>query len=390
MSSPVQLINGGFQDAEGNPLDGGYLEFELNQDSSVNGLNICAGVTIKILLDTNGDVATSPSAQNMWGNDVLSPINSYYRVTGFSAKGQICWGPNNQQVVGNGTFDLSTWIPNQVFSWTPPITSIELETDGTPNTVQTLLDLESGTNITLTDNGDGSVTIDSSATGFILKVNGTQKAPTPHSTINLSNGFGITLTDDGSGDIRFDGLNYKAANPGWFLGGQSYAPIADNTGGFFGTNVVYAVELFLDAAYTLSSMAAFCITGSNGAFTAGLYDSTGAKIVDAGANAFSLAGSQRYLHVALTGNQVGPGKVYFAFAAPTGANGSLLCHVPEQWLTQLLNGIDLVNPQSGPTRIGTAANALVGGNALPATLGALTPLDHTSFVPIPAVLFVAA
>jgi hypothetical protein len=388
MANPVQLLNGNFQDAEGNVLANGYLIFELNQDSNVNGINICAGITIKIQLDANGNVVTSPQ-QDIWGNDALSPVNSYYRVTGYTAEGQPAWGPNNQQVIGSGTFDLSVWVPNQIYSWTPSSsTSILLETDGTPNEVQNILDLESGTNITLTDNGDGSVTIDAAAGGFILKVNGTQKAPTPHSTINLQNGSGITLTDDGSGDITFDGPLYKTPGIGWFLGGRSYGPVVDNSGGFWATGTVFAVEMYLDAGFVVNAASSFTVTGSNGAFTAGIYDSTGTKIIDCGANAFSLAASQHYSKVTLSGIQLRPGiRYYFVFAAPSGANGSVLTHVPYQWLTQLLNGIDFVNPQSGPTRIGIAANGLVGGNTLPNTLGALTPINHTNFVAVPAILF---
>ena len=49
---------------------------------------------------------------------------------------------------------------------------ITLKTNGTDNTVQNILDLVEGSNITLTDNGDGSVTIDSSGgTGTTYTVN---------------------------------------------------------------------------------------------------------------------------------------------------------------------------------------------------------------------------
>src|SRR5208337_1016706 len=117
MSSPCTLTGGSFQDSEGNVLALGYLTFRLSQDASVNGgSNICSGVEIRIALDVHGDVV---GGSDIWGNDVLSPINTFYRVTGYTAKGQPAWGPNNQQVVGS-TFDLGSWIPNQVVSWFPP------------------------------------------------------------------------------------------------------------------------------------------------------------------------------------------------------------------------------------------------------------------------------
>lgn len=54
-----------------------------------------------------------------------------------------------------GTFALTSDIPSP----------LSLETNGTPNGSQSLLNLVAGTNITLTDNGTGSVTVDASGGG---------------------------------------------------------------------------------------------------------------------------------------------------------------------------------------------------------------------------------
>jgi hypothetical protein len=114
MSSPVTLSGGAFQDAEGNILADGYLECFLSQDASTpDGSNICAGIAIRIPLDGSGNASGS-----LWGNDILSPPNTYYRVTGYTAEGQPAWGPNNQQVTGS-SFDLGLWVPNQVVAWVP-------------------------------------------------------------------------------------------------------------------------------------------------------------------------------------------------------------------------------------------------------------------------------
>src|ERR1019366_6804161 len=127
----VQLTGGSFQDSEGNLLSLGYLEMQLSQDESVSGSGqICSGITITIQLDVNGAVVVSP-VQSVWGNDVMLPVNSYYRVTGFSAKGQLAWGPNNQQVTGAGPFDVGTWVPNQVVSWTPSLQAPAITVNGT-------------------------------------------------------------------------------------------------------------------------------------------------------------------------------------------------------------------------------------------------------------------
>jgi hypothetical protein len=110
MSSPVQLINGGFQDILGNALVNGYLIFELSTPTSVGTTYICDGVKIKVTLDSDGNVA---GTQYIYGNDSMTPSDSYYRVTAYTAEGQPAWGPNNQTVTGNGTFDIGTWVPNQ-------------------------------------------------------------------------------------------------------------------------------------------------------------------------------------------------------------------------------------------------------------------------------------
>lgn len=111
MASPLILSGGGFQDVLGEPLADGYLIFELSKPTNVNGIYICNGVKIKIMLDSNGNVA---GTQSLWGNDAMTPSDSYYRVTAYTASGQPAWGPNNQQVIGSGTFDIGTWVPNQI------------------------------------------------------------------------------------------------------------------------------------------------------------------------------------------------------------------------------------------------------------------------------------
>lgn len=166
MPSKVQLIGGAFQDSEGNLLANGYLVFRLSQDASVVGVgSICAGREVTVALNASGSVSTSPAQQFIWANDQMSPANTFYRVTGYTAQGQPAWGPNNQQVLGNGgTFDVGTWIPNQVFSWQPAVQAPLLETNGAQNTLQTLLNLISGANITLAADSFGGVTISETLT----------------------------------------------------------------------------------------------------------------------------------------------------------------------------------------------------------------------------------
>jgi hypothetical protein len=158
MPTKVQLTGGSFQDSEGNLLALGYLKMKLNQDESITGVGqVCSGIEITINLDASGVVVASP-AQSVWGNDQMSPINSYYRVTGFTAKGQPAWGPNNQQVNGSGgTFDVGTWVPNQVISWSPGLQMPTLQVNEVNNVLQSKLDLKNTATVTWVDDGNGSV-----------------------------------------------------------------------------------------------------------------------------------------------------------------------------------------------------------------------------------------
>lgn len=161
-ASKTQLTGGVFQDSEGNALALGYLLFKLNQDNSVSGVgNICAGIEVEINLNSSGSVDTT-SPQYIWATDVMTVPNAFYTVTGYTAQGQMAWGPNNQQVtsggVGGGTFDCGTWVPNAVFSWTPPVQPIVLQTNGTNNESQIKLNIAAGTGISISESG-GTVTI---------------------------------------------------------------------------------------------------------------------------------------------------------------------------------------------------------------------------------------
>jgi hypothetical protein len=77
--------------------------------------------------------------------------------------------------------------------------SLELETNGTPNSAQNLLNLVAGTNVTLTESA-GSVTI-SAASGstVLLETNGT--ANSSQTVLNLIQGTGITITSGVGGAV---------------------------------------------------------------------------------------------------------------------------------------------------------------------------------------------
>lgn len=80
--------------------------------------------------------------------------------------------------------------------------SLSLEVDGTPNVDQTLLNLIGGTNITLTDDGAGGVTIDGSTGTLDLETDGVPNGD--QSKLNLVAGTNVVLTDDGVGNVTID------------------------------------------------------------------------------------------------------------------------------------------------------------------------------------------
>ena len=164
-ASLTQLVGGAFQDCNGSVLAYGYLTLKLSQDGNVAGVgNICSGVTITIQLDVNGNVGSSTSPipvadQYVWANSNISPINTYYKVTGYTQDGQRAFGLNNQQVAAGATFNVGTWVPNSVISWFPNPQSLSLEINGVAASSQTVQNLEAGANIEITDEGNGNIQI---------------------------------------------------------------------------------------------------------------------------------------------------------------------------------------------------------------------------------------
>ena len=165
MPSPtkVQLEGGHFQDASGNILEFGTLRMKLVQDEQLSSSTgqVCGGIDVLISLDVNGSVSVSPIAQYVWPTDVMAPSGASYTVWGYSAEGQLAWGPNYGLLVPSGaTFDLDAWVPNSVS--TTGGSGLTLQTNGVNNASQSILNLVNGTGITITSDDEGDTTISSS------------------------------------------------------------------------------------------------------------------------------------------------------------------------------------------------------------------------------------
>ena len=194
-ASLTQLLGGTFQDCNGSVLAYGYLTLKLSQDGNVSGVgNICSGVTITIQLDANGNVGSSTSPtpvadQYVWANSNISPINTYYKVTGYTQGGQRAFGPNNQQVAAGATFNVGTWVPNSVISWFPEVQqSLLLEVNGVAASSQTVQNLESTDDtVVITDLGGGNINFQSAGS--------TTKFPGQWLGFNIAGAIGNSLSE---------------------------------------------------------------------------------------------------------------------------------------------------------------------------------------------------
>jgi len=170
----TQITGGNFQDAEGNPVANGFLTLELCSDSQSTSplAQVVGGLVTKIPLDNNGNIAGTAL---VFPNDTLNPANSCYLVEVFREDGTRAWkSPQYQQVLSSPTpFDITAWVPGsdagcgcgsgQGGGVCP--SGILLRTNSINNVEQCELNLLAGSNITLTDQGNGSVTIASTGGG---------------------------------------------------------------------------------------------------------------------------------------------------------------------------------------------------------------------------------
>jgi hypothetical protein len=110
-----QVVGGNFVDSEGNPLENGFLLFELSQDGIVNtSTRVCSNYTVQISLNSSGSISSIPS-YFLFPNDTITPSGTFYIVSAFTAEGQKVWGPNVQNILSTPSpFNVSAWVPGQL------------------------------------------------------------------------------------------------------------------------------------------------------------------------------------------------------------------------------------------------------------------------------------
>lgn len=104
----------------------------------------------------------------------------------------------------------------------PVSSGLSLETDGTPNGSQTLLNLNAGANVTLTDNGSGQITLNSSSSGGSIALDTNNSANSSQSVLSLNNGTGIVTANPTAGNVTF---TLQPAQAGTIGGTESLAAV---------------------------------------------------------------------------------------------------------------------------------------------------------------------
>jgi len=165
------LTGGRFQSWDGQVLANGFLGFELSEDAQevCTGGLVVAGLPFRIFLDNLGSVAGRPQ---IWSNDNLDPVDTYYVVNAFRHDGTPAWRTPQFWVLPSlpDPYDVGNIVPvNPPTPCCPPLTPggivLLLQTNGVNNGSQTKLNLVQGTGMSITDDGLGNVTFVSTGGG---------------------------------------------------------------------------------------------------------------------------------------------------------------------------------------------------------------------------------
>ena len=261
-------------------------------------------------------------------NTAISPANTFYTCEFFN-QGRIVSSAN---YYFNANTSLNTASNINPAPAPAGPSSIIFENNGVLNSSQTLLNLEAGNNITLTDEGGGTVQIAASGSSF---------------SGNGAYFYGPGITDLSS-------LNATNATNGGVMNTPS------------GQVVVYLFELLSE--FTVSKASIIALGNQinvHGYF--GIYSLTGNKLVDGGQfNNLTAGPVQTNTFTAVT---LPPG-LYWHAHATNSTNAGQYVGIP-------VNANMYALLTENATRAAYAANALSGA-ALPTTLGALTPFVPTA------------
>ena len=161
--------------------------------------------------------------------------------------------------------------------------SVSFETNGIANTDQALLNLKNGTEITVTSDGIGGVVIDTNVpipAAVELQTNGSDN--TLQTKLNLhSSDATIILTPDGSGGVDLKGTGSSPSTP---FSTESANVSTQNTDQA-GANLIYLYILPLPRAVSFTKLALDCTSGDNTVTISdvGIYAENGGLLANIGA-----------------------------------------------------------------------------------------------------------
>jgi hypothetical protein len=189
-----EIYGGKFSNPDGSPLNGGKILFQLSTNAMVTGGDeqIAQGHIIAYTLDSNGSVPGPDTSHVLWGNDQLTPTNTYYIVRLYNANGQLVAGPMNGVIQGTSPIDLGSVNFSSGAGSGGIGSSLLLQTNDVNNTNQALLDLKQGSNISLA-NVNGVTTITGTAVPITLQTNGTPNSN--QSLLNIAQGSNMTISN---------------------------------------------------------------------------------------------------------------------------------------------------------------------------------------------------
>jgi hypothetical protein len=104
----LKTIVGNWQDPQGVNASFGILSLKLSQDAVVIGTSQIAPRNIAFTLTTLGAI---PPTTQIWANDELNPVGTFYALTVMDSGGGVIYGPEFFNISGASPINLNNIVP---------------------------------------------------------------------------------------------------------------------------------------------------------------------------------------------------------------------------------------------------------------------------------------